>query len=116
MRPLNLKTRAATLAALVSGEWLSVRHISQRTGVDYDLASHYLRLLCKSGEAERRKETVQHVANGSSRCFVYRAAGATPVAGQMVPPVYRNLRLEETLTDYDRTLHSFEALCMLVNR
>lgn len=115
MRPQNLKTKAAALAALARGEWLSVRQISQRIGADYDLTSHYLLLLRKSGQVERRKETVDHLEKGSSTCFVYRAAGAPYGEGQIAPAAHREIPAGN-LTGYDRTLHSFRALCMLTRR
>ena len=115
MRPKNTKTKQAVLNRLAGGEWLTAQEIAADIG-DYDLVTHYLRLLRYHGTVERRKEMIVRDGRNVGMRYAYHATGATTYEGEMVAPAYRNLRLAENLVDYDRTNHAFASLCMMVRK
>ena len=115
MRPKNTKTKQAVLNRLAGGEWLTAQEIAADIG-DYDLVTHYLRALLSERSVERRKEMIVRDGRNVGMRYSYHATGVVRYAGGVVTPAYRNLRLAENLTDYDRNLHSFEALCMMVRK
>jgi len=115
MRPKNTWTRRAVLNRLAGGEWLTAQEIAADVG-DYDLVTHYLRILRTEGAVERRKERIVRDGRNVGVRFAHHLANRTPYVGETVAPAYRNLRLAENLVDYDRTNHAFASLCMLVRR
>jgi hypothetical protein len=95
--------------------WISCKDIAAALHVNFESIRYYLNLLVSTGAAETREEVVEHMdSKASSRRFIYRLVSPkgseAPIPA--TPPAYRNLRLSENLTDYDRTNHAFAALCM----
>lgn len=113
MKPKNTKTGQAVLNRLAGGEWLTAQEIAADIG-DCALMRRYLRGLLSECLVERKKEIIVRDGRNVGRHYSYRAL--MPYEGHVVPAAYRNLRLAENLTDYDRNLRSFAALCMMVRR
>jgi hypothetical protein len=119
MNTKNLKSRV--FAQLNANTWISTTDIAAGCGISVANAKYYLEQFVVSGEAERDSQIVRHLdSNASSRRYIYRLAQSdTAPAEDFVPPTppaYRNLRLSETLTDWERANRDFAALCMMVRR
>jgi hypothetical protein len=118
MNTKNLKARIHGL--LDANVWISTTDVGAKLGITAENARYYLEQLVESGEAEQDSQIVRHLdSNASSRRFIYRLADMSQVVWSLVPvtpPAYRNLRLSESLTNYDRTNHDFAALCMMVRK
>jgi DNA-binding IclR family transcriptional regulator len=116
MRMRNTAYLQALLDFMSTEGWVSHEDICRHFGVSREQPRHYLETLVREGKAEKRAEVVDHVAS-SVRRFIYRATTSADVAlADRVLPAYRNLRLSENLVGYERTLHQFQALCMMVRK
>ena len=95
------------VAALKPNRNYQVSNLATRFGTRGAHIRHFL-------EAAVAQGLVDRVRDHGETC--YRLVWSDPEDEAVTPLPYRNLRLAETMTDYDRTLHSFAALCMLVRR
>jgi hypothetical protein len=116
---MNTKNLAKRVRAQLGAEPVSTLHVAERCGISTANALYYLNQLVEAGDAIRETQVVHHLeTKASSRRYTFRlveqpvAESATPAT----PPAYRNLRLSENLTNYDRTNHDFAALCMMVRK
>lgn len=121
MNHRNPTLKAEIFKILSRTDWTSCKTISGRLTIGYDRPLYYLNQLMKEGVVERKAETFAHTdCNSTGRRYVYRAKAAEAAIPEVPPGVagapYRDLRLTENLVDYDRTLHSFQALCMMVRK
>jgi biotin operon repressor len=118
---MNVKNiRQRVRATLHADSWTSTVEVGQKLGISRDNALYYLNQLVEAGEAVQDTQIVRHLdSNASSRRYTFRLIEdeiPDPNKAPATPPAYRNLRLSENLTSYDRTNHDFAALCMMVRR
>jgi hypothetical protein len=106
-RRLKVLSVEGIVSALKPGKNYQVSNLATRFGTRGTTIRHFLELAAAEGLIDR-------VRDHGETC--YRLVWSQDEPENIVPPAYRNLRLAENLTDYDRDLHSFEALCMTVRR
>jgi hypothetical protein len=117
MNVKNIRQRGR--ATLHAENWTSTVEVGQKLGISKDNALYYLNQLVEAGKAVRGTQIVRHLdSNASSRRCTFRLIeAAIPEApAPATPSAYRNLRLSESLTNYDRTNRDFAALCMVARR
>jgi len=116
---MNRKNLAQIVRAQLGAEPVSTLGIAQRCGISSDNALYYLNKLVEAGEAVRGTQIVRHLdSNASSRRYTFRLAEqqAPEAPAPATLPAYRNLRLAETLTGWEKTNRDFAELCMMVRK
>jgi hypothetical protein len=106
------------LAAFKPGERLLSVQVAMRAGISLSYATRLLGYMHAEGTLSRIR-TGGGNKHGGSLEFTYCLKEDEVVDPNKAPatlPAYRNLRLSENLTNYDRTNHDFAALCMMVRK
>ena len=116
---MNTKNLAKRVRAQLGAEPVSTLHVAERCGISAANALYYLNQLVEAGEAVQETQVVHHLeTNASSRRYTFRLI-EQPVPEATTPatlPAYRNLRLSETLTGWEKTNRDFAELCMMVRK
>jgi hypothetical protein len=106
------------LAAFKPGERLLSARVAMRAGISLSYATRLLGYMHVEGTLSRIR-TGNGNKHGGSLEFTYclkEDEVPDPNKAPAAPPAYRNLRLSENLTNYDRTNRDFAALCMMVRK
>lgn len=113
----KVTTKKAILAAFKPGEHLLSGDVLQRVDMSIAYVNRILAALVCEGMLARTR-TERTGVHGGHLEFTYclKTDEAVSTRAETVGAPYRDLRLTENLVDYDRTPHSFQALCMMARK